>query len=166
MSNPSVFEFGGERGQHVRRHADVAVGHHHQIVAGGFQHEVQAVHFGVRVGGLTGHNQLRRHSRITRLQAFYNPDGPVGGASYGKQDLKLGVALLEEGPQVFLQPFFGARQRFEDADRRRRARFRRAHTTITNRGDNCKYLINQGAGHKGQQRYDKHFTLLYTVTVL
>ena len=131
-------------------------------MAGGFQHQVQAVYFGVSVRGLTRHEEPRRYSGITSLQPFHHVDSRVIGAAHCEQDLESGVLLLEKRSQICLQPLFRSGERLEDTDGWGDTQSRWADAAIAHRGDNCKHLVYQGAGHEGQQRYDKHFTLLYT----
>src|SRR6202008_2586289 len=59
-----------------------------------------------------------------------------------------------------------AGQRLEDTNRWRPTGTGRADAAIPNRGDNCQHLVHQGPGYKGQQRYDEHFPILYTVTAV
>ena len=72
-----VRELGGDGAQHGRRHAHVAIGHHHQVVARGGQHAVQAVDLGVGIGRLAGDDEARGNRRVARPQLFHHRYGGV-----------------------------------------------------------------------------------------
>ncbi len=98
-----VLELRGDDAQHIRSHADVAVAHHQQVVAGLGHHAVQLVDLGVGIGRLARQQDADRDRRVLPAQALDGAEGGIILSPDREQQLEVRIVLLEETAQVLFE---------------------------------------------------------------